>query len=669
VKAVVAAAAAAVALAAPPPADAFYGHGAQIVSAHFGRLEQADDASQFAAISANGRFVAYQTRARNLYADDDADPPGQFRVGGIFRFDLETRETRLVADGDLRDEASNEFLLRGAQNPSISADGRFVAFSTAQRLVPEDDNDNIDVYVRDMAVPIRSPGAFDLVSAKHGGDEPASYGPPGAPFPPGNPGAEVARGAAISHDGSKVVFRTADVDSDLPNSAAVDTPEFQVFVRDRVADTTTLVTRTLGTGDPAGGAVGPAGISGDGTTVVWTGQNAPLQTEMVQGESTEVPGFAYFLWRRVADGPGAPTRRITGVADPDDPACQPTEPVFFDEFSTGPCYGPLARPEIGISANFNLLPAMSADGYRLAFLTNSGPRPNLFAGLALDLYVTDMSPGLSRKQATVELTREGSADAEGAPIESVAMSGNGRYVAITTSRTRFVLPALALLGTPRAIVDAGELYVADLANRTIERVTRAYTGEDIDSTVVNDVTLSGDASRIAFTSFASNLFFGDGNARPDAFVATRQPEPAPGGGAGAGPGGGGSGETLLEDLGGDEVVLPTSVRSLGRGVVELRVRVPASGSLTATARAQLRSARRKQRHRRVVARANRFVPRASRVSLRLRVVRRYRPLLRRRGTLRARVTLSFSPSRGGQRQTRALQVTFRQKAPRGPRKR
>jgi Tol biopolymer transport system component len=663
VKRLVAAAALVAVLVSASAAAGFYGHGAQIVSAHFGRLEQADDASQFAAISADGRYVAYQTRARNLFADADADPPGQFRVGGIFRFDLETRETQLVADGELRDEETNTLLVRGAQNPSINADGRFVAFSTAHQLVPEDDNDNVDVYVRDMAVPIRSPGAFDLVSARDGGDEPASYGPPGTPFPPGNPGSEVSRGTAISHDGSQVVFRTSDVASDLPDSAAVDTPGLQVFVRNRTANTTTLVTRRMDTGGPAGGALGPAGISGDGTTVVWTGQDAPLQTEFVEGENTDVPGFLYYLWRRVADGPGAPTRRITGVADPDDPACQPSGPVFFDEFSTGPCYGPLARPELGISANFNLLPAISSNGYRVAFLTNSGPRPNFFAGLALDLYVTDMSPGLSRKQATVELTREGNGEAEGAQLESAAMSADGRYVAVTSARTRFVLPALAQVGSPRAIVDAAELYVVDLATRTVERVTRSYTGGDIDSTVVSDVTLSGDGSRVAFTSFASNLFFGDGNARPDAFVATRQPEPAPGGGGGPGPGGPGAGEAILEDLGGDEVVLPASVRSLGRGIVELRVRVPAAGSLTAAARARVQVAGRQRRERRVLARANRFAPRSSRVTMRLRVVRRYRSLLRRRGSLLARVNLTFSPSRGGARQGRALRVTFRQKPP------
>ena len=212
------AAAALAALSVPATAIAFYGNGAQIVSADFQRLEQGDDATVFAAISADGRYVAIQTRARNFFADDDPDPPGQYRAGGVFRFDLQTRALEKVADGDLFRESDNAFLRRGASNPSISADGRYVAFATAEPLLPADTNDNVDVYVRDMTIPIGSPGAYDLVSARDGGDTPASYGPPAVPFPGSNPGADVSRGVAISADGQKVAFRT-DAPSDLPASA------------------------------------------------------------------------------------------------------------------------------------------------------------------------------------------------------------------------------------------------------------------------------------------------------------------------------------------------------------------------------------------------------------------------------------------------------------------
>jgi hypothetical protein len=648
-------------LGAPTAAQAYYGFGAQIVSAHFGRLEQADDASQYAAISQNGRYVVVQTRARNLFADDDADPPGRYRVGGLFRFDLETRAIELVADGELHDEATDELLVRGAQNPSLSADGRFVAFSTGHALVPGDTNERVDVYVRDMGVPLRSSGAFELVSAKSGGSQAVTY----SPSPPANPGrapgAEVTRGAAISADGRRVVFRTADVLSDLPDRAAPDTPGGQVLVRDRSTQTTTLITRSMAGGDPAGGALGPAGISADGSTVVWTGRNAAAQTPILPGEQTD-NDFFYYLWKRIADGPTAPTRRMTGAVDLDDPGCPPGSTVTPDPTATGPCYGPLTGPERTGADISGQLPAMSADGRTVAFLTGAGPRPNNTTPVGHDLYLTDMRPGVSRKQGTRELTREGTpGDANlSTPIESIAMSSDGRRIALTTSRTAFALPVFSFTGARRQIAGARELYVIDLPAGTIELVTRSFNGGDSNGDVANGVSLTSDGGRLAFVSSASNLLFGDANQRPDAFAVFRQPEPQPQPFVPASAGSAG-GEALLEDLGGDEEVrLAVGVRVLARGVVELRVRVPAAGSVTASARARVGRPRRRGPLR-TLARATRFSPRAARVTLRLRLVRRYRGQLRRRGRMPARVGVTFFPSRGGARRTRTLRVTFRNK--------
>lgn len=652
------AAALALLLVAPASASAFYGYGAQIVSADFARGEQGDGATAFAAISADGRYVTIQTRARNFFADDDPDPPGRYRAGGIFRFDLATQALEKVADGDLFDEAGNQFLRRGASNPSISADGRFVAFATAEPLVAADLNDHVDVYVRDMDMPIGDPGAFDLVSARDGGDVPAGYGTPSVPTPGSEPGSDVSRGVAISADGRRVVFRT-EAPTDLPAALAVDVPAGQVFVRDRVADTTTLVTakRDPGSGamtsEPAGGAAGAA-ISADGTTVAWTGGNAGDQARFLGGETPDA-SFPYYLWRRIADGPSAPTRRITGLADPDDPACPPGSNTNFDQSSTGPCFGPLTDQEANRTSISGQLPALSGDGLTVAFLTGAGPRPLAFTGPGLDLYVTHMDPGLSRKAATVELTRDtvGTDPATASPLGSIAISADGNHLAVTTVRTDFVLPALQQVGEPRQVPGPRELYAVDLQARTIERVTRSYAEGDIGADVLNGPTLSADGSRIAFASFAGNLFFGDANQTTDAFVAERVPEPAPE----PPPARPGAGlESSVEEDRGPSIRV--RARAKPGGAVLLTVSVPAAGGVKALARAAAGEPRRQRTLATASARARGLT--RSDVKLTLRPVARYRPELRRRGEIKGRAVVTYLAARGGRRAIATRTIVFRQ---------
>ena len=662
-------AAACLSAAAPGGASASFGNGAtgeegaDLVSADYARLEQGDDSTIFAAISADGRYVAIQTRARNFFADDDPDPAGRYRAGGVFRFDLETRTLEKVADGDVFEESSNEFVSRGAFNPSISASGRYVAFVTGQQLVAADGNDNLDVYVRDMALPASAPGAFDLVSARDGGDVPATYGPAAEPFPGSEPGSGVSRGVAISADGQKVVFRT-DAPSDLPAAGSPEVPAGQVLLRDRSAETTVLVTaeRDPGSGamtaTPAGGGVGAA-ISADGTTVAWTGGNAGAQTRFLGGESTD-PSFPYYLWRRMADGPAAQTRRITGLADPDDPACPPEAETVFDQVSTGPCYGPLTDQEANRSGIGDQPPVLSGDGYTVAFLTGSGPRPLAFTGVGLDLYVADMTPGLTRKEATVELTRDPATfdPSTSSAISGIAMTPSGRYLALTTVRTKFSLPALHPVGPPRTAPDARELFLVDLQERTVERAARSVSGGEINGSVLDGATLSADGERIAFASFAGNLFFGDSNQRVDAFVVSRRPDPE-GGPLEEGPLESGPDSTIEVDGEGPQIGVRAKVRPGGE--VLLTVSVPAAGGVKAVARARAGEPRKL----RTLATANARARGTGRseVQVLLQPVGRYRAELRERGTIRGRASVTYVASRGGRQASASIRVSFRESSP------
>jgi Tol biopolymer transport system component len=122
------------------------------------------DRSDEPTISANGRFIAFISESDDLAGDDDN---GDFDV---FVHDRKTRKTRLVSvtSADEGQDGSSSV-------PSISANGRWIAFRSAASLVASDDNGNDDIYVRDRKtgktkrISVRSNGA----QADDDSDEPA----------------------------------------------------------------------------------------------------------------------------------------------------------------------------------------------------------------------------------------------------------------------------------------------------------------------------------------------------------------------------------------------------------------------------------------------------------------------------------------------------------------
>ncbi len=266
-----------------------------------------------------------------------------------------------------------------------------------------------------------------------------------------------------------------------------------------------------------------------------------------------------------------------------------------------------------------------------------------------------MTPGLTRKAATVELTREtvGNQNDTGPPLSSVAMSAGGRYLAITTIRTRFALPALQLLGEPRPVPGPRELYVVDLQNRTLERATHSLAGGDINASVLDGPTISADGQRVAFASFAGDLFFGDANQRADAFVATRQPD------AEAEPpqqdATGDSGTTIEVDREGPRIAV--RAKSNEDGTIILTVSVPAAGGTKAIARGRAGSPRKLRTLSTGSARARGLT--RSEVRILLRPVDRYQAELQVRERIPARVTVGYVASRGGRRASASVKTVFR----------
>ncbi len=358
----------------------------------------------------------------------------------------------------------------------------------------------------------------------------------------------------------------------------------------------------------------------------------------------------------MADGPAAPTRRVTGPVDLDDPACSPSTFVLQNPEATGPCYGPLTDNEAARGQIINTPPALSADGRTVAVLTAAGQRPTIAPGAWTDLFVTDMSPGVSRKAGTLELTREGDPgdSSVSAPIEAVAISADGRTIAITTNRISFVLPTLRPIGPRRTFPSVRDLFVIDLPTRTIERALRSIDGGDANGDVDRAVSVSADGGRVAFVATASNLVVGDANERPDAFVITRQLEPGqepPRPPPPAGPG-------VVEELPPPEPAprrLSVSAARRADGSVSLRVAVPGPGRLAAAARASRRVKGRTRTS--TVARASAKPRRAGRLTMTLRPSAAVRARLRRGERVRATATVRYVPARG-RAVSRTVRVTF-----------
>jgi Tol biopolymer transport system component len=189
-----------------------------------------------AKISADGRYVAFLSTANDLVAGDTNGKSDAF---------VRDRATGTTVRATLSSSGAEPNASCGFMD--LSASGGHVAFwSTADNLVPGDHNGEDDVFVRDLTA-----GTTELVSIGLGG-APAD-GPSAAP--------------TLSADGRYVAFH-----SRATNLVAGDTNGLQdVFLRDRVAGTTVLVSVRLGAGVPLAGAIGPE-ISDDGSVVAfWSG--------------------------------------------------------------------------------------------------------------------------------------------------------------------------------------------------------------------------------------------------------------------------------------------------------------------------------------------------------------------------------------------------------------
>jgi Tol biopolymer transport system component len=203
--------------------------------------EQANNSSSGAALSADGRLVAFSSAATNLIPGDVDDAA----------LDVYLRDRQAGTTEGISTTQPPSGLLLHSASPSLSADGRLVAFhSWESNLVPGDTNGRFDVFVFD-----RQTQTTERVSLSSTGVE----------------GNNDSTGPSISADGRLVAF-TSDADNLVAGDGNFD---LDVFVHDRQTHTTVRASVTSD-GTETGFELGSlnAALSADGQVVAFESEGA-----------------------------------------------------------------------------------------------------------------------------------------------------------------------------------------------------------------------------------------------------------------------------------------------------------------------------------------------------------------------------------------------------------
>ncbi len=439
---------------------------------------QSNGGSTSAAISANGQFVAFVSEASNLVAGDN----NGWR--DAFVHNLATGETTLLS------QTTN-----GAPGgswtywdpPALSADGRYIAFTTLAQLDSRDTNGQYDIYVRDQ-----QNQTTRVVSVDSGGDVKNSS----------------SQGPAISADGRFVVFSSrGGFDPNFPVGT------WEVYLHDRDIDgngvfdeTGGIETRVVslrhdgsGTGS-AGSSFGETiDVSDDGRFIVFESGSNNLVPNDTNGQ------LDVFVHDRDVDGDG-----------------------IFDE------PGQVTTVRISDAANGSGgnnrsgSPRLSGSGRYVVFESQAD---NLVADDSVtcggvsssctDIFRHDRDvdndgvfdePG---QTATILVSRA----ADGSP-------GNQHSYAPDLTPDGQTVAFYSLASNLDGAINSTEIFRKDLASGVVQRVTAPAGGGTANGSSTFPA-VAADGQRVAFASFASNLVANDTNFAEDIFVLADLGGPTP----------------------------------------------------------------------------------------------------------------------------------------------
>ncbi|MBI4750657.1 MAG: PD40 domain-containing protein [Acidobacteria bacterium] len=479
--------------------------------------------SQSPVISDDGRYILFVSRATNLV-------PGQADTNGVtdvFIFDRQTGTTELVSRvaGTNTTAANNESVF-----PVMSVDGRYIAFqSRATNVVPgqTDTNNNSDIFVID-----RQTGITQIVSHADGAGTTTGNG--------------VSNFPVINANGRYIVFgstATNLVTGQSDVNAATD-----IFVFDQLSGTITLVSRAAGTtattaNNQSGSAID---INADGRIIVFQS----VATNLVTGQTDSANIVDVFVFDRQAGTTELVSRAAgTTTTAGDGHSLRPLVDssgryIVFESLATNLITGQteanngedvfvfdrlmgitrLVSRAAGTSATtgnqISFLPVISRDANSIVFVSEAN---DLVSGIVdvprQDIFIYDQ---IGETNSVVTQHAPGSPSLTGSDSSALttlnSISPDGRYLVFVSTAVNLVSGQIDTLNTFDIFVFDRQTGATELVSRVAGTSTMAGNGNS------NLPVISADGRYITFNSDASNLVSGqlDTNNGADVFVFDRQ---------------------------------------------------------------------------------------------------------------------------------------------------
>jgi Tol biopolymer transport system component len=408
------------------------------------------------AVSANGRYVAFCSNAKDLVAGQ-----GNPLVLDVFLRDVDggtTAPISLTTNGVTGGNGNSGF-------PMISADGSLIAFvSGATNLTSPTSNSYPQLFVRNLAS-----NTTEIVS--------------------------------VNSAGTSILGGVADYDMTPEGRYLVFVVSSQIYWRDRFAHTTSLVTsRASNPTQPSAGRADTVNISTNGQRVIYTSAASDLASG---NSSVNIHAYLYDAGlqtnsclaldvKPLIGGMPQASSNVTISADGSAVAFVAVTNASYLIYETTAD----RQPRI-VATNIDLTvpPLLSSDGGQVLYRVATNGITNV--------YLWNAQTAVTQ---TINITTDGHVNGDSIPC---AMSSDGTRIVFVSNSTNL---------TADIANGLYQVYIRDTLVSTTRLVSVTSTGSAPTSQLHSYPTISSDGSRIVFTSADNSFVPNDNNRDIDMFV-------------------------------------------------------------------------------------------------------------------------------------------------------